>query len=444
MSGATLLHPHAPTPAWGRAWGQWADEAADRLVLRVYTIDLVLVVLTQKLAFPLGGRESQVTAAMLLHLACLAYLAVRGQLRVAPGRLVLFCLFTCLVALSQIFGTKQDFSLPSMVLMLSIGAMLVFVAPLGSSAYRRMLNRFVLLALAAAAMVGVDWAVQAAGFPMPDLEALIPRPLVYYEYNYIQPLAWSSPWMKPNGLVFLEASHVSQFIALGLVVELALFRRLPVVLALGAALLATYGVTGLLLVATCVPFLLAQLRKAVILGIVGFICLAGPAAYQAGLLDNFLRRTSEFSQDSSSGYNRFVLPFEWSVTAVTGPADLAWLGTGAGSMPKAINDEEAGTAGYTWPPYTKVIVEYGALAFMAWLLFIARSLVSDHIPLVISWAAFAQYNFLNGSLNVPIHTIYCVLLCAGYQVHERRSSRAAALSRGSALPLSQARSREAT
>ena len=398
-------------------------DATDTFVVRIYTLDLILVVLTQKLAFPLGGRESQITAAFLIHFALMGLLAMRGYIRIGATRLLLFCALATWIGLTQIPNVSLSFSLPSMILMLATGFMLVLTAPISAHAYRVLMNRFVLVTLAVSALVGLDWAVQAAGFAMPDIESLMPRALVYYEYVYIQPLQWGSPWMKPNGVFFLETSHVSQFIATGLVLELALFRRYAIALALGGALLSTFGITGVLLFATSAPFLLVRLRRAAIVAVAGLALVGGLAASQSSLLDSVLKRTGEFSQSSSSGYNRFVLPLHWSATALMGPPDKAWFGTGAGSMPKAINDEAAGTAGYAWPPYTKVGVEYGAIALAIWLLFIADSLIVSGIPLIVSWVAFAQYNFLNGSLNVPIHTIYCVLLCAGYAVAESKTAK---------------------
>lgn len=378
------------------------------------TAELVLVVTTQKLAIPLAGRESQISLAFLIHFGFLAVWALSGVLLVSRRRLVLLCAFAALAAYAQLPFVGPGWSLPSMVLMLATSAMFVFVLPIGPAGYRSLLDRFVLVALGAAVFVGVDWLFQLAGHPMPNLEALIPEAINYYQYNYIQPVQWGSPWMKPNGLFFLETSHVSQFLGIGLVIELALFRRFAMVVVLGGALLSTAGVTGLLLVATSLPFLLLRLRPTTLLGVLIALPILLLGTSQGGLLDGFTRRTAEFSQGNSSGYNRFVLPAEWSLAAFDAPAGKALFGTGAGSMPKAINDDETGSVGYAWPPYTKVGVEYGALVLIVWLMFLFSSLFASGAPTVVAWAAFAQYNFLNGSLNVPIHTVYCVLLCAGY------------------------------
>lgn len=388
----------------------------DAHVVAILTLDLLLVVVTQKLAFPLAGREGQIASAFLIHGAVLTYLALRGLARISSERLILLLGIVTVIAVTQIRLPAGSFSLPSMVLMLATSAMLVVVIPIERAAYLRILRRFVRVACLAAALVFVDWGTQGLGLGMPDLERIIPHDNVYFEYNYVQPLEWGSPWMKPNGLFFLETSHVAQFIGIGLVIELALFRRLRIAGFLGVALFVTYGVTGLVLVLSSLPFLLLRLRPAVGLAVLTVLSLAVAVAAGGGLLDGFVRRSGEFAQSSSSAYNRFVLPVEWSAAALTGDPETAWLGSGAGSMPKAVNDEQTGTAGLTWPPYTKVGVEYGGIVLGLWLVFIAVSLFGAGVPFIVSWAAFVQYAFMNGSLNVPIHTVYCSLLCAGYLI----------------------------
>jgi hypothetical protein len=44
-------------------------------------------------------------------------------------------------------------------------------------------------------------------------------------------------------------------------------------------------------------------------------------------------------------------------------------------------------------------------------------------PFAISWVVFLQYQFMNGSLNVPLHTIYAMLLAGGVVVMAREAPR---------------------
>ena len=106
----------------------------------------------------------------------------------------------------------------------------------------------------------------------------MPERIVYLHYNYIQPIHWGSPWMKPNAVFFLETSHISQFIAMAIIIELSCFFRVRYLAFLGAALMTTFGGTGMLTVAgfRC-PGFWAGCRGADRLR----VCVALPIAYAA-------------------------------------------------------------------------------------------------------------------------------------------------------------------
>ncbi len=68
-------------------------------------------------------------------------------------------------------------------------------------------------------------------------------------YNYSYEIYYGSSILKSNGVVFLEASFASQFLALAIIVQILLGGgRLRLVL-FGAALVSTLSGTGLLLLA---------------------------------------------------------------------------------------------------------------------------------------------------------------------------------------------------
>jgi hypothetical protein len=136
-------------------------------------------------------------------------------------------------------------------------------------------------------------------------------------------------------------------------------------------------------------------------------------AAQIGVLDNFTERVTEFGQEKSSGYNRFVLPAMTAAEALGRDGLGGLFGSGAGTIP-AGDPSKGGFNGFAWSPYAKVIYEYGLVGFLIWLPLTLVAIFNRGIPFVICWIAFLQYNFLNGALNVPLHTVYCYLLAAGY------------------------------
>ena len=63
------------------------------------------------------------------------------------------------------------------------------------------------------------------------------------------------------------------------------------------------------------------------------------------------------------------------------------------------------------------------MAVIFWALLILTAMFGHGTPFAISWAVFLQYQFMNGSLNVPIHTIYAMLLAGGVVITARHAPR---------------------
>ena len=51
---------------------------------------------------------------------------------------------------------------------------------------------------------------------------------------------------------------------------------------------------------------------------------------------------------------------------------------------------------------------------VAWFVFVTVAMFGGGAPVAIAWALFVQYHLLNGSLLVPIHTLYCFYLGGAY------------------------------
>ena len=72
------------------------------------------------------------------------------------------------------------------------------------------------------------------------LDMFLPEQLFISQFNLRIPITDSLPYLKGNGLVFLEPSHFSQFLAFSILIELAYFRRLPRLALLGLAYLTSF------------------------------------------------------------------------------------------------------------------------------------------------------------------------------------------------------------
>ncbi len=389
------------------------DPATARRIAKVLSIHLVLVVITQKMALPVGGGI-QIAFAMALQYVVFAIFMLMGVLRIHMTRTLLLLAFIGFAtATHALYPGSEGFSPGSIFLLILILAMYSFVVPIDEENYDRILKTFQMTAACASVLVFFNWGTQLAGLGIVNIEDFIPDSFQYINYVYMNKLRWDLHWIKPNGIFFLEVSHLSQFIGMALVIELIKFRRLAYAGLFSVALLSSFGGTGTLLVLASSPFLLAKLPRKYTVAILVAVPFLLVIAAQIGVLDNFTGRVEEFGQEKSSGYNRFVLPAVTAVEALGREGLGGLLGSGAGSIP-AGDPSKGGFNGFAWSPYAKVVYEYGLIGFLLWLPLTAYAIFNRGIPFLICWIAFLQYNFLNGSLNVPLHTVYCYILAAGY------------------------------
>jgi hypothetical protein len=114
---------------------------------------------------------------------------------------------------------------------------------------------------------------------------------------------------RANGIFLEEPSFLSQFTALGILIEVLEFRRLRYLLTLSIGFLLSYSGTGLLLLLVFLP--LAGLRhdRAALPALLVVIFALG--LFATGIIDSsaFTSRVNEFHSERSSAFARFVSPF---------------------------------------------------------------------------------------------------------------------------------------
>jgi len=386
------------------------------LVVRVMCFELCSVVFTQMMAIPLGSADSsQVAVALPIHFIALSYLIYRRAAIVDPTRLLLYVGMAATAIIFHIRLSDGSYSPTSLALFICIYSTYIFVIPIERADYIRVVKFFILIATVASCLVWLDWLTQIVGLGKIDLYHVLPRPFQYRDYNYLKRFWFGPIRIQPNGIIFLESSHVSQFIAMALVCEIVLFMRIKRMLFLGLSLLGTIGGSGLGVALLTFPFLLPKLRGPLLLGVIVGAPVAIVLALQIGLVDNIARRTTEFDKADGSANLRFIAPMQAVAQAATGPVDDFLLGKGAGTMPRGKSFLKA----FTWAPYSKVIVEYGAICAVFWFFLTCFGTFRRGVPFAISWSLFIQYHLMNGSLNVPLHTIYIFVLSGAYIISER-------------------------
>ncbi len=273
-------------------------------------------------------------------------------------------------------------------------ATLSFAVPVDETAFFARINRL----LAIIAVLGIaQFAAQFAGLRLFAFTGLLPANLLLEQgYNLEIPVGIGDI-LKSNGLFLIEPSVFSQFMAVGLMIELLTARRALYFALFTAGMLLSFSGTGWIVLASF--FLFAGVRigpqfikialvSACALGLI----LAAAALAAPDFADALSARLGEISQPGTSGHMRFITPF-WLMSDVLAREPSALLaGIGAGVSEKL-------SLPYAFDVNTpvKVFLEYGLPLLLAYLALFWR----------------AERTALQGALFIPLMMLF--LFTGGYQ-----------------------------
>ena len=148
-------------------------------IVKIFTIDLILCVIFQKFALPLGGEESQIAMAFVIHVTCLGLLARKNLVYISPLAMTGYGLLVGITAILHIFCTFVGFSFGSLALFWVVSALYLFRVRLDWDAYKVLIGNFIAVGTAAACLVYFDWLTQFAHLGMFNLEIHMPEKIVY-------------------------------------------------------------------------------------------------------------------------------------------------------------------------------------------------------------------------------------------------------------------------
>ena len=381
--------------------------AVDRFVVQVMSIDLLTTVILQRIY--LG-----VSVTLGTHFVALAILLFCRRTRISGVRVVLYWLFWG-SALALQFISGNTFSPGSILLGLACYAGFLFVVPASEQTYFEVVKVYQRVAAAVSILVFLDLALQIAGFGMPDMNAVVPSSITAPTMNYIQPLAWRAGISKPNAFFMLEASFTAQFIAIALLIELALFRRWIWISGFALALLGTFSGTGLMLVVLTLPILARRFWRMLLIYGVIMLPLLGGVAVATGWYEIAARRVTSFDNKDSSAYQRFVGPFTMVYDVLAeGDAHNIFYGFGAG---KTANTENIpGIEFLEYNPISKIFIEYGLVILVFFMFFVSYCTFWAGVPFIIAYTAFMEYHFMGGYLSIPPILNYWYILAAGWAI----------------------------
>ena len=338
-------------------------EAQERAALRFSIVILLACLLLQRFAVPFAGFPLGIVGPLGLALA--GFELLRGTLVFDRVRLCIYLAFLAFVlagaaanaATGPRFGLAPSW--PSLMHFVGLTAFATFsfAQPVGEARLFRAVNACLGLTAAAALL---QFVAQFAGLALFSFRDIVPDPFL------------------------LEPSILSQFMAIGIILEVLYFRR-PRMLALflGALLVSVSGTGWLVLGAFVAGAVLGMGRRGIALAAVLLLALAaGLAALSLVLPDvfqSFIGRMNEISVMDTSAHQRFVTPF-WALQEVMDRVPwtlLFCVGASIGeSLPLPYN--------YFLNTPVKLTIEFGLPVVIAYVtLFSVASRTQRQAPLLL-------------------------------------------------------------
>jgi hypothetical protein len=404
-----------------------------RWLLRAFAV-LLLLSATVLQRFGVNAGALSTSLALPVMYGFLAIGGLAGALSLSLERTLLFaaCL---LVAFSSLLLNETASSIASLSLLCAIYFPFIFMLRPGSLAENDAAwigARFLDIA-AICAVFGVgQFALQLvihAGWLF-DFTPLIPAPLrANGIFNTVIPIGSLN---KSNGFFFREPSGFSYVMALGLIWEQASLRRPQRLVVLGLGLLLSYSGTGILalLLALLHPFGVKTLLRFSILALIGWLVfwLLGDALN----LSFTLGRVSELSAENteSSGHMRYVAPYRLLTETFDQTAWSAWLGHGPGTIFQTLRSYS-----FHDPTWAKLLFEYGAAGFCAFLALFLLGLRRGGLPIQARAALFWGWLIMGGHLLSPEQNFLTLLLIGLTPLGSKLSHRPAARPNAGLAPL---------
>lgn len=376
--------------------------------LRLLGAAFAFALLTQRLAVPVAG--AQVPVAFAIYWAIAICLTVR-RLSV-PSRLATLVLGGALafVVLSAALCVGRP-SLASLAYLLALYLPLALrpTAKIDARQAYRAARFFVDLMTLFGVLALWQFASQRflhIGYADPF--AKLPQAFVMQGYLSSYPVFYGADLYKSNAYVFLEASFLSQFLALAIVVELCYCRRVMPLPILVGALVTTFSGTGVVLLGVACPVLVAMharsKRALVLMSAAAGVLAAALVSHPEALL-----RVTEFGQRDTSATARFIEPYAVMLRAVTRHEAALFVGYGPGAADRMVSSADA-LVNFSAVP--KAAIEYGLLGGLPLLGAVVLRIAGSGQPAAIGVALVAMHYFLSGALLQPISLVLLLFFLA--------------------------------
>jgi len=350
------------------------------------TVLALSAIFLQKIGFPIAGNYIGLDAVILWGV--LLWLFMRGDAVIDPSRALLFTALL-MVVLVSLFIVQSVKSAPALIIFLAMYAAMLFKVEVDRATVGRCLNVFQVSMCIAACIVIAQQIIQytVGNSYWPNLDRILPHYLLVGDYAYIRPYAWRSPYLVPNGVFFLEPSAVSGFTALALAAEIVWFKRLWRLGLYASSLVVGMAGSGITIIAICSFPLFLKMDRHLRLWTLGLGVPIFLAAILLGAFTHLVERSSEFSNQNSSAYARFIVPFEATLRLSADP-DYLVVGNGPGTSLRAVNTVQ-------WP-INKIIYEYGFLTAVVFHVFLFVAVLGKPASRTVAMVIFIPHVVFGG------------------------------------------------
>lgn len=380
----------------------------------------------QRFGLPLGPN-SQLFLCLPIALVLVVLLTLSGNVRVGPVPALLYLvalasltMTTALVILAPDFAYR--FSLASIGEIYVLYALLLF-QPSSRFNSEQVLPIFIFWARAIACLALLQYAAQFAGVRLFSFARLVPalKPvLTEAGFNVMAPIKYGSSIYRSNGGVLLEPSILSQVMALAIVVDFMVLKRVLWLPLYGAAILSAFAGTGPLVLALTLAlsglFTPRDLPRAIAVVMGMAIVTALAAVVFPEQFATLASRANAADPSSQARYGAQLLV----LSTIIGDARLL-LGFGPGAADGFV---QLGSMSAV----LKLLFDYGLIGLTAFLAFLLSVFWrKDAPPLTIS--ALLLYQLGGGYLLFPPMVLMLALIC----VWSRPTAPAEKLRRGASF-----------
>ena len=369
---------------------------------KLIVLTVWLLFLTQKIAFTVSSFSFPF--ALFIFPIFFIFLLCKGRIKVSFSRCCFYVFFIIMALLSS-FLNMGHFSLPSLLLLILIYIFLIFDYDLKENERETIVksSRNVLVVFACLGIL--QFAVQFVGLPFIDPFLRLPDSLRLLGFNNTYSITYGSDIMKANGMIFLEPSFFSQFMAIGIILEFfskkltkSNYIRIAIYL---LAIVASFSGTGIvILVFTILPYFFIKRVKHKFTFILIFL-IALIVLMNTKYGDMILSRVTEISGTRTSGAMRFVNPL---IETFSSSNKNLFVGNGAGSTSTNVFELDV-----NFNALLKVCYEYGLMTLAFFIVLVIKYFFKNKVSLL-TISLFIMYLVLSGNLLSPTMVFLLVVL----------------------------------